>query len=295
MKKCITCGNEQEVGKFCGKCGAKFEEGVTPVSTSDIWPISTETSKVEVNATANPDSVVQAPTRSVPAQPNEHVEKVKDQSKKFWNYFTKYIKNPSEIFATGDREFVNAIISILLFALIFSVTVYVSISGFARQAMDGLGEIGSLFMDEYQGPPFFTVFTSAFMFTLVSVALVVVALLIISKLFGPPISWKEIVSHYGTLILTSSVLAIIGLLLLIFKAFLFGNIIVILSFLLMLIVVPSFIISRLLLSQSKSVDRFYGYLLYIVLFAIIYSIYITIIADSTIGRVIDQLNQLSTW
>ena len=295
MKICITCGNEQEVGKFCGKCGAKFEEGVTPVSTSDIGPISTETSKVEVNATANPDSVVQAPTRSVPAQPNEHVEKVKDQSKKFWNYFTKYIKNPSEIFATGDREFINALISILLFALIFSVTVYVSISGFARQAMDGLGEIGSLFMDEYQGPPFFTVFTSAFMFTLVSVALVVVALLIISKLFGPAISWKEIVSHYGTLILTSSVLAIIGLLLLIFKAFLFGNIIVILSFLLMLIVVPSFIISRLLLSQSKSVDRFYGYLLYIVLFAIIYSIYITIIADSTIGRVIDQLNQLSVW
>lgn len=295
MKKCITCGNEQEVGKFCGKCGAKFEEGVTPVSTSDIGPISTETSKVEVNATANPDSVVQAPTRSVPAQPNEHVEKVKGQSKKFWNYFTKYIKNPSEIFATGEREFVNALISIFLFALIFSVTVYVSISGFARQAMDGLGEIGGLFMDEYQGPPFFTVFTSAFMFTLVSVALVVVALLITSKLFGPAISWKEIVSHYGTLILTSSVLAIIGLLLLIFKAFLFGNIIVILSFLLMLIVVPSFIISRLLLSQSKSVDRFYGYLLYIVLFAIIYSIYITIIADSTIGRVIDQLNQLSVW
>ena len=293
MKKCIACGNEQETGKFCGKCGTKFEEGVASISTSDLGPISTEIPEVEVYDTATPEPVIRAQARSVPpvtlTQPNEHVEKVKDQSKKFWNYFKKYTKNPSEIFATGDREFVNALISILVFAFILSVTVYVSISSFARSAMGGLGELGDLFMEEYKGPPFFTIFASVFMFTLVSAGLVVVSLLIINKLFGPANSWRETVSHYGTFIFTSSALAIIGLLLIIIKSFVFGNIIVILSYLMMLIGIPTFIIGRLLISTSKSVDKFYGYLLYIVLFAIIYSIYITIIADSTIGQVIDQL------
>ena len=296
MKKCNECGNEQETGKFCGKCGVKFEEEIAKVSTPNVGSIPTANSKVEVTATATSGAGFQQQATNVPpvtpAQPNEHVEKVKDQSKQFWNYFTKYIKNPSEIFATGDRDFVNALISIFVFAFILGITVYVSISSFARRAMGGLGELGGLFMEEYQGPPFFTIFASVFVFTLVSIALVVVSLLIISKLFGPADSWKETLSYYGTFILISSVLAIIGLLLIIIKSFVFGNVIVILSYLLMLIVIPMFIISKLLVSKSKSVDKFYGYLLYIVLFAIIFSIYITIIADSTIGQVIDQL---PTW
>lgn len=285
MNNCIACGNEQETGKFCGKCGTKFEKVLSSHSISDIEAISSEIT----GNSSNPSSVVQAQTL---AHRNEHVEKVKDQSKKFWNYFMKYIKNPSEIFSTTDREFVNALISIIVFAFVFSVTVYISISGFARRAMGGLGELGELFMEDYQGPPFFTIFSSVFFFTLVSTALVVVSILIISKLFGPASSWKETISHYGTFILTSSVLTIIGLILLLFKSFVFGNIIVILSFLLMLLVIPTFIISKLLLSKSKSVDKFYGYLLYIVLFLIIYLIYITIIADSTMGQVLDQF---SNW
>lgn len=296
MKRCVTCGNEQETGKFCGKCGTKLEEGIAAVSTSDIGPISTEVPEVEVYTTVKSDPVIQAQAINLPpvttAQPNEHLEKVKDQSKKFWNYFKKYIKNPSEIFATGDREFVNAVISIFVFASILSITVYVSISSFARRAMGGLGELGDLFMDEYKGPPFFSIFASVFIFTIVSTALVVVALLIISKLFGPANSWKETISHYGTFTLSSSILTIIGLLLIIMKSFVFGNIIVLLSYLLMLLIIPTFIISKLLISKSKTVDKFYGYLLYIILFAIIYGIYITIIADSTIGQVIDQL---SSW
>lgn len=276
MKKCISCGNEQEAGKFCGKCGAPFDEAVEAASV--------ESSNLEATATIEQANVA-------PAQPNEHVEKVKDQSKKFWNYFLKYIKNPSEIFATGEKEFAHALTSMILFAFILGITVYVSISSFTRTTMSGFGDFGELFMEQYSGPPFFTVFGSIFIFTLLSMALVVLAILITGKLFGPGSSWKKIVSYYGTHLLASSVLAIIGFLLILVKSYVFGNIVLVLSFSLALSIIPLFIVTKLLHTASKNVDKFYGYLLYIVLFAIIYGIFITIIADSSIGQVVNRFSE----
>ena len=103
MKKCISCGNEQDTGKFCGKCG-----GEVVVSVNGNVESSAELSTVSIAGNVN----VQHSTNTVP---NEHVEKVKEHSKMFWNYFVRYIKRPYESFVTGTSEFINALISILIF------------------------------------------------------------------------------------------------------------------------------------------------------------------------------------
>ncbi len=64
-----------------------------------------------------------------PAQPNVHVERVKDQSKMFLNYFTTYLKQPSKIFGTGESQFTNGLIAIIAYALIIGLTLFVYVNG----------------------------------------------------------------------------------------------------------------------------------------------------------------------
>ncbi|MCM3356500.1 DUF6574 domain-containing protein [Psychrobacillus sp. MER TA 171] len=280
MKKCISCENEQDTGKFCGKCG-----GEVVVSINGNAESSAELSTSNVAGNLNVPHTTNASS-------NERVEKVKEHSKMFWNYFVRYIKRPSESFVTGTSEFINALISILIFAIIFGITIYVSISSFVQAALDGLGGLGEFFIGEIESPPFFSIFGSAFLFAIVSMGLVFLALFTVTKFFGPSKTWQELLSYYGAYMLLSSLVGLIGLILFLLNIYVIGSVIVILSFLIMLAIIPTYIINKLLELKSQKLDKFHGYLVYILLFSFVYWIYIKIIADSTIAPMIEQLRSL---
>ena len=45
-------------------------------------------------------------------QSNEYIEKVKNASKMYWDYFLNYLKHPSLVLKQGEKEFSNGIINI---------------------------------------------------------------------------------------------------------------------------------------------------------------------------------------
>lgn len=276
MKNCTACGNSQENGKFCGKCGE-------PLHTTDIGEqvsATTETISLDNGNYSTP------PTP--PVQPSEHIEKVKATSKMYWSYFINYLKNPSMVFASGNREFMNGIISILVYAVIVGFALY----GFVKSITSSIfGNIDSLFSNEYTGPSFFSIFSSSVIFILIAILIVLLSLFIIGKAFGAGNSWRELISYFGVHVLPVIVLSLFALFLILIKSYLYGNILLTISFVLILTVIPFYIISRLLSFNPKGMDSFYGYLLYIVLFVVLFSIFISVIADSTIGQYLEYFTE----
>src|SRR5690625_2922728 len=100
---CSNCGNEQEVGKFCGKCGGALgqesaNEIKEPSESSDV-----EQAQEEI-------AVSQATGQgTITADANESMEKVKQTSQAFGNYIKQYLKQPASIFTNSEREFTNEI------------------------------------------------------------------------------------------------------------------------------------------------------------------------------------------
>lgn len=269
MKNCLECGTSQETGKFCGKCGSLLGVSVSNEQVS----ATTETVSQEGPSFSQPV----APQ----VQPSVHVEKVKAQSKAYWSYFLNFIKNPSKVFNAGNKEFINGMISIVILAAIIGLAIY----GFVQSITSSIfGSVGSLFENEYVGPSFLSIFSSIVFFILLTVLIVLLSMFIVGKAFGSGDSWKELISYYGAHILSVILLSLFGLFLMLIKSYLYGNIILVISFLIILIVIPLYIMSRLLSNSPKGIDSYYGYLLYIVLVCILYSIFISVIADSTIGQ-----------
>ncbi|MBD8025652.1 hypothetical protein H9636_03185 [Ureibacillus sp. Re31] len=287
MKKCLSCNNVQETGNFCGKCGGnQFEiiqndDNASNVSTnSELYKANKESAVTSVNNDQNYHS-------KNPSQPNIQVEKVKEKSRAYFSHFVSYLKKPSLIFSNGQQEFVNSMITIVTFSLILSLSIYLLINNITKSIF---GDYRSMFDTSIVSPPFFSIFFSAFIFCLISIAIVILSLFIILKIFGPEKSVKEIVSYLGVHSIPAAILVIIGLLLVLIKSLVAGYIFLALSFTLIILIIPLYIISRLIVSKVKSIDSYYGYLLYIVFFSILYAIVIAIIGDATIGQFIDQLD-----
>jgi hypothetical protein len=81
-----------------------------------------------------------APAYQLPTEPNIHVEKVKETSKQYWTYFLQYLKRPSLIFDHASSNFVNAIISFLVFALLITLSLHKNI-GLLAAPFSGLNTL----------------------------------------------------------------------------------------------------------------------------------------------------------
>ena len=311
---CSSCGYEQESGKFCGKCGTKLE-AMSPVI--EKGQVVSETNSIVVEQATNVESsdtmtqnkvaaevangmaqqAVAEAARGVNQQAatseyasnvksSIQIEKVKEQSKMYGSYFMHFVKQPSSIFVRGEREFTNGIISIILVSILVALTLYTFVNNFARAT---LGNFGDLFMNNYSGPSFMSVFGSTFLFTLASIALVIASLFAISKLFGPAKSFKEIVSIVGAHLTPVIIVGVVALLLILLKSNTYGSVLLSVVIIFTVFVLPLYLISALISKQPRGVDPLYGYVLYIVLFSIVFSIFVSVLADSTVGRYLDEL------
>ncbi|HWL27099.1 MAG TPA: DUF6574 domain-containing protein [Ureibacillus sp.] len=309
MKKCFACGNVQETGNFCAKCGG----ALTDVAATNDVGASTPNPNQSMGQAVPPAPNYQQPgqgqptpnfqqqgqpnyqqppfqqqpfqqqgqqyqqyQQAAPSQPNVHVERVKDQSKMFFSYFVNYLKQPSSIFGTGERQFTNGLIGIIAYALIIGLTLFVYANGI----------FGGFFVDA--GTIFFNVFGGSAIFIAAIFAVIVLSLFIVAKGFGPQTSWKEIVSLLGTLSIPSIVLSILSFFFILIKSYDFGNWLLIVSILLIISAIPLYIITRLLTIKSKSLDSFYAYLVYIVIFSILFYLLINVVWNNTAGRFMDS-------
>ncbi|NYF23579.1 YIP1 family protein [Sporosarcina sp. JAI121] len=254
---CVNCGHSQQIGKFCGKCGTPFA------------PINNGTEMPEKAATA--PNITHAQQASV--EPNIHVEKIKGQTKIYGNYFMQHLKRPSHAFNRSHEGFQNGLISVILLGVFFALTV----SAFSSGLLSG------------NGSNFISVFSSTIFSIVIMMGLPIVSLFIINKLFGPQFSFKSIISIYGAHLSPLIIGAGAAFLLVLLKSFIVGNIILVVVLLFAIFILPLYVISALLTKKStNTLDPLYGFTLYLVSFAILLIISITILADSALGEFIEM-------
>ncbi|MEO4054055.1 zinc ribbon domain-containing protein [Solibacillus sp. CAU 1738] len=262
MKKCLKCSHEQEDGRFCGKCGAEIE-----LSVQD-----------EVAATANTNF------KQIPQQPqvtqesSEQIEKIKEQSKMYFNYYMQQLKVPSTHFNATELSLKNSAISIVLYVILTALSVYVLIKGL----------FGGGFYD-YYGPSFFKIFLYMSVFFILLITISLVAVFVTTKLFSEDITFKEVISKFGGYYMLPIMLSILGILLALFKSYSFASISIYIGLAIVIGVIPIYIMVKLLSSKSKGIDSFYAFIFYIIVTIVLMVIVASFIIDSTIGEYLEYL------
>lgn len=283
--KCTNCQHEQDSGKFCGKCGTVLTalNSDTAVNTA---PMDAEPA---AQFTASPAAIGVAPVYQAPAEPNQHVEKVKATSKQYWNYFLTYIKRPGSIIDQPASQLTNALITLGIFALIFSLAIYKNLS----TALQPINDMGGFFgSSESIMPSFFSVLLTVAFSLGVIFALTAGCVYAVNKFAGTDESFKRVITIFGTLAVPSLLLVLAAYLLLLIESLVVGNVLLVLSLSLTVSIMPMYLITALLKKSVKAFDSFYAYLSYIVLFTISLWIVMTVFFDSTIGRYIEDFQDL---
>lgn len=282
--KCTNCQHEQSTGKFCGKCGTVLTANNGEAALNTAPPVQESTAQY---TTATPGTA--APVYQAPAEPNQHMEKVKATSKQYWNYFLQYIKKPGSIVEQSDGQIVNALITLGVFALIFSMAIYKDLG----QVLEPVDQLGGFFgSSQSVMPSFFSVLLTTVFSLGIFFALTAGCIYLVNKFAGTDESFKNIITYYGTLAVPSVAVALAAYVLLLMNSMVFGNVLLIVSLGLTISVMPLYLITALLKKTLKSFDSFYAYLSYIVLFSISSMIVMTVFFDSTIGRYIEDLEDL---
>lgn len=302
MKKCTQCGEVQDDGKFCGHCGGPLEEVENKVElteekqnnledevsddlygTPDVKQEDSISSFDEEAATTTINDTSSLNQEQVSGgNQNETLDRLKDESKEYWSYFTYYLKQPSQIFTNYESEFKNGMINLIIMVITLAFSTYFLFRNFIVSA--GMGYIDSV--------PFFPIFGNTLLYIVLFIALVIAILFVVNKLFSSDYSFKSIVSIFNGHLSLAVVISVAALLLLLIKANFIGMILITLVIGLALTSMPVYVISSLLTKKSKAIDPFYGYLIYVVAIAIGGIIIFTILADSTIGGFIDDLQYM---
>ncbi|MGI2327585.1 hypothetical protein [Planococcus sp. YIM B11945] len=278
--KCENCGHEQASGKFCGKCGNVLTAGGTPsYQAVQEQPINTA------------QSAAAAPAYQAPAEPSIHVEKVKETSKQYWNYFLVHLKKPSSILENHHQHFINGLITFGILALLTALGLYDMVSYFFGPVDD----FGSVFEQESLKPSFFKIL----LYTVISVAVVfalsIGSLFAISKFFGPQTQIKSLVAMFGTYLIPVILVMLASYLLLLIDSRGVGSSLFFLGLLFSIFILPLFLITTLVSRSAHHIDAFYSFIAYIVLFTVGLSIVLTIFADSSISNFMAEIMDYSSF
>lgn len=301
--KCTNCGHLQSDGKFCEKCGgmlalekstedivqndsvsepADLEEG-RPVTTSEPVLHETNQSNKEQESIKREQSQQTQPNQQQNQQePNQSVEMVKDTSRAYGTYFMKYLKRPSQIHGTGIREFKNAIISSILLSALIALTFYLAM----KDVMSPFGR-GNPYMSI--DVPFAQVFFGILILLVIFLFVTYVVLFAINKMYGTNASFKEIIAINGAYLAPTLAIAVISFVLILLKSYNIGGILLFASIGFMLSIAPIFIINTLLTRRTRSIDPFYGYVIYLVAIVIAYVIVFAILGDTMVGRLLSDM------
>lgn len=255
---CKNCGNEQESGKFCGKCGA-------PLHTEQIDQQQTYEHEQQQSKNVSPQ--------------NETLDKVKHRSKQYWGYYLHYLKHPTSVFQHTD-ETKNGLISIGIFVVIMTLLI--------SSLMNSLtSEIGVSYNDTL------TISSNSILASLVTFLIFIfvpISLLFIINLgLGVPYNYKQMIAIYGGFLSLPILLCVLAIVFLIIHSYLFFSFILLVSYIIVVALIPFYLITALLHNNSKKLDSFYGYLIFYVAYILVNILLFTIFADSMLGDIFNTL------
>ncbi|WDC89487.1 zinc ribbon domain-containing protein [Priestia megaterium] len=216
---CSNCGHFNDGGKFCVKCGHKLQEEAA-VS----------------QAAAASEYQPQLQPAYAPQQPNQRVQQAKKVSKSFFGYFVEGIKNPTATAqAAGEGQFINALITVILYALSIPIMLYVGWKLLLIQFVRSMfklpvisAEMDPSDIEEFNmGVNFikatdinsiihfnFTDFVfKQGIFIFIGLAVIIGATYVAAKFGKVDVSFKEFFSRFGTFLIIPTALLLIGLVL----------------------------------------------------------------------------------
>ncbi|TWT27749.1 hypothetical protein [Planomicrobium sp. CPCC 101110] len=278
--KCEKCNHEQTTGKFCGKCGNALVAQTSTNTGPTFQQVSTAQPVISAPSAA--------PTYQAPTDPNLHVEKVKETSKQYWAYFLEHLKRPSTILERYDMNFINALITFAIFALVTAL----SINDMIGYLIAPVDEFSEMFVEESLKPSFVKILLYVVVALGVVFALSIGSLFAVSKFFGPQTHFKPLATMFGTYLIPSILVVFAAYLLLLIDSRGIGSTLFTLGLLFSIFVMPLFLITTLINQKSQQIDSFYAFIAYIVLFAIGLSIILSVFVDATLSDLISQINDL---
>lgn len=199
MLTCSNCGTKQNSGKFCEECGGALQmvETLTTPETTNQTNEATQASQQSAAATA--------PTSSQSSkQTQETVEAIKGGLSNYWSYLLELIKNPTTAFQTSSGNFVNGIITLILFTITYSLSLYWLANSFFKQSFGG-------FLEE--SLPFFAINSRLVFGVLVVFAIALGSIFAVTKLAKHSDGFKTVLAQFGALVaplLVLNVIAMIG-------------------------------------------------------------------------------------
>lgn len=252
MKICTSCQNEQQEGKFCGKCGHPLTDG---------GAAPTE----QAATTENVSNQQQMASNQNTQQPNEQIELLKTESKAYIGYFLEKLKMPS-----SASDFKNSLISIVIFLVLSAIGIFT----YANNMTGGYIQL-----------PFFGIFTSLVIFFALMILVSVLSIFITTSLSEDKPPFKLILEKYGNLFSLTIALSIIGLLLILLKSNNAGILLISLALTIVVSVIPMYVATKYVQNLTFKLDKFYVFLMFLVIQIILYTILFVVLADNLLGQI----------
>lgn len=230
---CIQCGHQQASGKFCGKCGS-------PLATSET------ATHGEVNEAASTVESIATESRSAQTatvQPNEQVERLKASSQMYWSYIKEFGTQPKKIFMNPESQSTNSVITLFLFLFLTPLGIASLIKNLFNSTLGGFG--GGLLNEFGPGMPsisLFPIFIGWVIPILLLVGLSLGGTYVVMKISKQPLSFKQLTSIYGTLLIPVVGLVLLGCLFILISQVGLGAGLIVLSVVLALYLYPSLIL-----------------------------------------------------
>lgn len=265
--RCVNCGHEQEAGKFCGKCGNALQ----PNGLKREGDSFEKSSVPQVPEMVRGESIIRTDGATLSAAPYENVqalEKAKEASKLYWNYFLVFLKKPSAIFENSAQNFMNALISIAIF-FIFTVLIIHNLVGHFVRLLASFTPQDIFSSSEplaFMMPTVMDIAPNVFLSLAVLFALSFGAIFIVMKLMDSQLDLKKMVTVIGTLLIPSILVLAVSYLLLLLGLRSFGNSLFLIGLVISFLVTPIYAIIGFIKKQSKKYDALHAVAAYTFLF-----------------------------
>jgi hypothetical protein len=207
-------------------------------------------------------------------RPNMGVEKVKGTLIAYRKYFTHYFKKPVDVFLQNENEYLNGVITIVIFALLTGISYFG-----LRDSFDSIES------------SFFQVVSETFLFIVVSTFIALLSLYVINKLFGPELELQNIIGIYGTHLFPIIVLVLLSNVFILMNLIVFGNVLLVVAVLYAIFILPLYLLTKLLAQQATNIDPHYSFISYIIVFSILFSAYLLLATDLNIGDIVEKFNR----